>query len=88
VELVWVRVARGWARRLKLSDQLRTLNELQFIGTRMLRLMLSYVDKFKFNVPLELLQVGEKTMKIELELERERLTRGFWEKNPVTFIQG
>jgi hypothetical protein len=37
--------------------------------------VLEYVDKFKFNLPLELLQVREKTMKILLELERERLTR-------------
>ena len=50
--------------------------------------VLEYVDKFKFNLPLELLQVREKTMKIQLELERERLTRGFREKHPVTFIPG
>jgi hypothetical protein len=50
--------------------------------------VLEYVDKFKFNLPLELLQVRETTMKIKLELERYRLARGFREKHPVTIIPG
>jgi hypothetical protein len=48
--------------------------------------VLEYVDKFKFNLPLELLQVKEKTLKIQLELERVRLTRSFSEKHPFSFI--
>jgi hypothetical protein len=53
-----------------------------------LKKALKYVDKFKLSLPLELLQVKEKTKKIQLELERERVTQGFREKNPVTFIPG
>jgi hypothetical protein len=41
--------------------------------------VLEYLDKLKYKLSLELLQVREKTMKIQLELERERLTQGFRE---------
>ena len=50
--------------------------------------VLDYASKFNFNLPLELLQVREKTMKIQLELERERLTRGFRIQHPVSFLIG